>query len=445
MPTAYSRVTLVNGTRRVDLALPDAVPLSDVMPQLLRFCAPEERPEEPASWTLGRLGGPNLSLAQSLTDAAVADGEVLELRTATAAVHSAYVEDVRDAVEDAVDESGQQWRSRTTVGFSLALGATVLALTALLPAARQPRDAVTLTLAIVVAGLAVVAGWWAARLDHRYAAWAMLATAALWGGVAGWLAAQYPEGWSWAVSVAVALAAALVVTGVARAITTAATAHLAATALLCAAGLPIGALSLAGYDPATALRIDAVLAVLVIGVLPRMSLTVGGLASADYRVRNFGLVTGDQLAARIRQSTALLSGSIPAVSLIGLAIGLVLTGSGSGWDRLLGLSVGLALILRSRAFSRIPHILPPRIAGLIVLVAQGLRLSQERMDGRWSAAVVAAVAIVLVALSAVPLSDISRARLKQLLNVAEMLVVASMVALAGGALGIYDWIREVIH
>jgi len=184
--------------------------------------------------------------------------------------------------------------------------------------------------------------------------------------------------------------------------------------------------------------------VLLVGVLPRTSLTVGGLAGADYRVRNFGLVTADELAARIRQSTALLHGGIAGVSVAGLAVGLVLTAGTSTWDRLLGLCVGLALVLRSRVFSRVPHILPLRAAGLVVLVAQALRAMREGPGAGPGLVVLAALlATVLVVLSAVPLSDVARARFKQVLNVAEMAVVVALVAMAAGALGIYHWVGQV--
>jgi type VII secretion integral membrane protein EccD len=448
VPTAYSRVTLVSGARRVDLALPDAVPLADVMPQLLRFCAPDEQPDRPVSWTLGRLGGPNLSLVQSLGDAAVADGEILELRPTSTVVFAAYVEDVRDAVEDAVDESGRQWSSRTTVGFALAVASAVLAGVALLPEVRQPRNAMVLSLAAAVAVLGVVGAWWADRRGHPQAAWASGAMAVIWGGLAGWLASLYPA-WPSAVSESVSLESALVgamaIAAIARLATAAVTVYLAAVVLLFVAGLPAAAFALLGWEPMAALRLDAVLAVLMVGVLPRTSLTVGGLAGADYRVRNAGKVTGEELAARIRQSTELLHGGIAAVSVIGVVAGLVLTLAPSTWDRVLGLTVGLALVLRSRVFSRVPHILPVRLAGLFVLVAQGLLAAREAVElGGWIIAVAAGLAVLGVALSAVDLSDVARARIKRLLNLAEMAVVVCMVAVAAGALGVYEWMGGVL-
>jgi len=442
---SYSRVTVVNGTRRVDLALPATVPLSDVMPQLLRLCIPADAAQEPVTWTLGRVGEASLGLTQSIHDAAIADGEVLELRATTVTTHPAHVEDVRDIVEDAVDESGLEWQSRTTVDFALHLAAFGLAAALLLPEVRQPRDPIGLALAATVAVLALCGGWWADRQGYHRAGWTLMATATLWGGAAGWLAGGF-AGWPWPALLASALTAALATAGLARLTTPNATAHLAATASLCAAALPSGVLALSGLDPADGARVVAVLSILVIGVLPRISLTVGGLAGADYRVRNKGKVSEQELARTIRHSDVLLHGSLLAVAVIGVVTGLVLTASGASWDRALGLAIGLGLLLRSRVFSRIPHILPLRVAGMIVLIAQGVReLREDAGAGAWSIAIAVGAATIVVAVSAIHLSEVARARLKQVLNLAEIVVVAATIPLVAGGLGLYAWMNGLIQ
>jgi type VII secretion integral membrane protein EccD len=442
VPTAYSRVTVVNGARRVDLALPSALPLSDVLPQLLDYCAPETRPERPAGWTLARLGGGTLSLADTLADSGVTDGDILVLRTGPDTVHPAYVEDVRDAVEDAMDESAQPWRPRTTVGFALASGGAGLALATVLPAAREPRAAAALVAAGLVAALLVAAGWWATRLGQPRVGMLLVAVAALWGGVGGWLLASFGE-WAPAAAAGSALAGAALVAAAARALSPVATGHLAALGLLAAAGTGVGATALAGADPLAGVRVAAVAAVLVVGVLPRVSLTVGGLASADYRVRNHGLVTAEELTRRITQSNALLYGGLLGAAVLGTAGGVLLAG-GAAWDRLLGVAVGVALVLRSRAFSRVPQILPLRIAGLLVLGVQGaLALHQVPGLRPWSVVLAAAVAAGAVAVSAVPLSEVARARVKQLLNRSELVAVVAVVVLAAAALGGFDWVDQL--
>jgi type VII secretion integral membrane protein EccD len=439
MTTAYSRVTVVTGSRRVDLALPSALPLADVMPQLLRFSAPDERPETPTAWSVGRVGGPTLSLTRTLGDSGVLDGEVLELRAGPDAVRPAYVEDVRDAVEDAVDASGRSWQPRTTVTFALLVAAAALTGAVLLPEARSPHDGVALGTAVATALLATTGGWWAERRGIAPAAATLLAVAALWGALAGWLAGSFTDASVWT-RTGGALLGGLLVTGAARLLTARATAHLAAAFVVtAAAALPAGC-AVAGADPRTGLRLAAVLGVLLVGVLPRVSLIVGGLASADYQVRYVGVLDRDALVRRFHRSRAMLHGGV--VGVVGTAaVAAYLLGERTGWDRALAVATGAALLLRSRVFSQTPFIVPVRLAGLGVLVVQGLRFLQAAPQLRpWTVALGAFGAALLVGVSAVPLSEVTRARYKQALNIVEMLVIAALVVLLIGALGTYDWV-----
>lgn len=442
MPTAYSRVTVVNGGRRVDLALPSALPLSEVLPQLLGYCAPDSPPDRPVGWTLARLGGSSLSLSNTLAEAGVTDGEVLELRTDRDQVHPAYVEDVRDVLEDRMDQTARPWQPATTIAFSLAAGGVGLALAVGLPQVWIAQSVPALITAVAVAALLLAAGWWAGRLGQPPVAWLLIAVAAGWGAVAGWLAATFPD-WPAAAMVGSALVGALLVCAIARALTPAATAHVATVSLLAGAGIAVGVTALAGVDPLGAVRVIAVAAVVAVGVLPRVSLTVGGLASADYRVRNHGLITGAELARRIEQSGALLYGGLVGVSIAGVASGVLLAMTGSIWDRLLGTVVGLVLVLRSRVFSRIPQILPLRIAGLAVVVVHGVQAAQQLPELVAWVVPIGAVAVALVAaISAVPLSDVARARVKQLLNRVELVLVVAVVTLAVAALGGFAWVAQ---
>jgi type VII secretion integral membrane protein EccD len=443
LSTAYSRVTVVHGARRVDLALPSTLPLSDVLPQLLGYCAPESRPERPAGWALARLGGTTLRLADTLADAGVTDGEVLELRTGSDRVRPAYVEDVRDAVEDTMDETAPPWQPGTTVSFALVTAGAGLGLVALLPAAREPRAPGALLAAALVAALLVAAGWWAGRRGQPRVGMLLVAVATGWGGVGGGLAASFPD-WPPAAVAGAAAAGAALVAAVARTVTPVATAHLAGLSLLAAAGLATGATALAGLDPRSGVRVAGVAAVLLVGVLPRVSLTIGGLASADYRVRQHGLVTGEELARRVDQSNALLYGGLLGAAVLGAASGVLLVTVGSGWDRLLAVAVGAALVLRSRVFSRIPQIVLLRLAGLLVLAVAGAATVAEMAALRpWTVPLAAAVATGTVAAGAVPLSEVARARVRQLLDRAELVAVAAVVTLAAAALGWFGWVATL--
>lgn len=442
MTSTYCRVTVVSGNRHVDLALPSVLPISDVLPQLLRYCTPDDRADHPAAWTLAKVGGSDIDLEHSLDDAGVLDGDVLELRSAETAPRQAYVEDVRDAIEDVVDESGGVWDTRTTRSFVLSVASIGLALAALPSFARRPEDVRVIAGGLVVAALATAVAGWSKDRAHAVATQLMLATGCLWGGISGWLFATR-SGWPGVVPLATGLVLALLIAAGGRAITTLATPHLAAL------GITTGAATLAGvavsvWEPLTPERVAGVMAVLVVGVLPRASVSVGGLATADYRVRKSVRITQQELADRVRLSSALLLGGVIGAAAVGAAAGVVLCAAESLWDRLLAVTIGVALLLRSRVFSQILHLLPLRIAGCVVLAATGIRIGALPEVQPWFLLAAAAVAAGLVALSALPLSDITRARVKRVLNWSESVVVIAMIALGAAAIGLYDMVADTM-
>jgi type VII secretion integral membrane protein EccD len=442
----HSPVTVVADRRRVDVALPRTVPVGDLLPQLLALCGAESSGAEPARWTLTRVDGRELAADRSLDDAEVLDGEVLALHARPSTVRPAYVEDVRDAVEDAVDSSGRRWTPRATMRFALLLSAAGLAATALVPLAAGAESGAVAGPA-VGAGLAAAAGvggaWWATRHRSRDAAYALAAVACLWGGVTGALLA----GW-WALTAvpagAVAVAVALVAAAAARLATPYGTGHLALVVVLAAAAWGLAAAVGAGADLMAAVRVEAVLAVLVVGVLPRVALTAGGLGFADYQVRHAGALTRSAFADRLRDSGALLIGTLLGIGVVGAGLGLLLTFSPGTWDRWLGLLVGLGLVLRSRVFSQVPHVLPVRLAGVAVLAGNGVRLVLESPATRpWVTMFAVLAALLLVAASVIPLSEITRARVRQILDLTEMAVVVALIPVLAGAHGLYRTVAEL--
>jgi len=446
--TAYSRVTVVSGQRKVDLALPSALPVADVVPQVLRFCASPGDTNPPTAWTLARLGGAPLPLSQTLAEAGVLDGEVLELRGQSSAVQPALIEDVRDALEDSVDAAGGWWTPRTTVTFALSAGALLLAALAGGTQADLGGLSATGSSAIVTALIAALTALalcgWAAQVAHQWTAQLCAAVAMVWAYLSG-VAIGQAASMRTAAQLIVALCLLALVAAGARAFTAAATPHLAVATVLVLTGLSVAIVELAGVDVAQVRRAAPVLGLLAVGVAPRLSLSVGGLASADYRVRHAGQLTDQQLAARYRQSNWLLLGALVGIALVVTWAGWHLTFSSNGWDRYLALNIGLVAVLRSRVFSRVQHLLPLRVAGAAVLALQLVRLSDDLSDlRRWLVAAFALAILFWVAVSSIPMSDITRARVKRVLNIVEFLLVVDMVVLAFGALGVFAAFEEVV-
>ncbi len=85
-----------------------------------------------------------------------------------------------------------------------------------------------------------------------------------------------------------------------------------------------------------------------------------------------------------------------------------------------------------------------RLAGLLVLALHGLRYVRETPALRpYLLLLCGAAAALVLAVSAVPLSEVTRARLKEALNRLERLVVVAMVVLMAGSIGVYQWVDRI--
>jgi hypothetical protein len=134
----HCRVTVVAPTRRVDVALPEDVPLAELLPEILRLAGdPLPTPTAVAAALTGYVltgeDGTALDTSVTLTDQGVVHGGVLRLRRADDTPEPAVHDDIADAVAEAVIAGGAQWSTaalRVTalavVAVASALGAVVL-------------------------------------------------------------------------------------------------------------------------------------------------------------------------------------------------------------------------------------------------------------------------------------------------------------------------------
>jgi type VII secretion integral membrane protein EccD len=456
--TSYSRVTVVSGTRRVDLALPSSLPVADVVPQVLRFCAPEESADGPLEFTLAKIGGQSLSLSQSLGEAGVHDGDVIELRAFSAPSRPAFVEDVRDAIEDSVDTAGGVWTTRSTVTFVIGATSGVLLLLLVAPLAQavvavvagtpiDPWDHQRSLSGLVAAAVLVGATWVGTRWAAPWVCFLSSAVAGLWA-LSGAAEMVLRSGGSLEAALSVGFGASAVGVGGMRLLTRRAMPLLAASVVLLVASVAVLVGTSLGAEAGVMVRVVVLLAVLSVGVMPRVSIAVGGLSSADYRIRNSGRMSGSALAARLQESSGLLLGALYGVAVLVAAVGfwLALRPHAWGhdlWDGLLSVSLAAALLLRSRVFSRTVYMLPLRLASLVVMLGVLVQLAgeDETLD-TWLTAVIAGLGVVVLGVSILQLSDVTRARVKRALNVVEFIVVVDLIVVTMGAVTLYDWLRD---
>lgn len=442
MLTAYSRVTVVASGRNIDLALPNSLPLADVLPQVMRYVDTSEQDENsaPVAWTLGRLGGASFSLSQTLSESGVLDGDILELRSQSQDMRPAMIEDVRDALEDSVDAAGGLWTTRTTGSYAVLMGSFALAF---LGVAAMIRGSVDPIPAFLVAFTGLGATWWAAEYARAFDAQMAGIVTMGWAAVGAAAIDSTTLHWAW-LPVVLASGAALIAAGLARLLTVVTTGHVAFAAVLLVAGMCEVIAALTVIPVAQERRVVPVLAILVVGVLPRVSLSVGGLSSADYRVRHVSHLSTESLRSRYRDSNAILVGCLTGIAVVVMIAAVANDINGSDWDRTLALSLGVAAVMRSRLFSRSQHMLPLRIAGPVVIAAVCLRWAMDYPDVIiWTPLIVAALMAAGTGMASLPISQITRARIKRVLNILEFLVIVDLLVVLCGAMGVYDQVGGI--
>ncbi|WP_436525676.1 type VII secretion integral membrane protein EccD [Actinoplanes sp. HUAS TT8] len=451
MDTGLARVTISAPQRRVDVALPEHVPLAELLPEVLKHAGEDlaDAGERHGGWVLRRADGAALEVGRGLYPQGVRDGEVLHLGPAHDDWPELEYDDVVEAIAEGARRRGGVWTPAATRMSALVAAGVILTLG--LSALRgDPTGWIGLGLAtlLVLAGTITSRAYGLATPAVVLGAFSMPYA---FSGATAWVA---EPGRPWisgpallAGSIAVLLAA------------TAGGAGVAAGARIFTAGATVGLLgaatgltTLAGGPAAGAATL---LAVLVCGValLPMLALRLGrtptppdtlpddtlddpaGAALEAMRRRPDRAV----VFAAARRADEFLAGLLlgHAVLVAGAAAALAVIGTPAA--RILLATGGLALLSRSRLFRAGRHRLPLLAGGLAALVALGTGLLAAAPA---SARPVVTVGCVLLALTIVaagvtwsdrpPSRSLSRAA-----DLLDVLATVSVIPVACAVAGLY--------
>jgi type VII secretion integral membrane protein EccD len=469
-----ARVTISSAQRRVDVALPEHVPLAELLPEVLRHAGEglADDGERHGGWLLRRADGEPLSAAQGLFPQGVRDGEVLHLVPAQAQWPELEYDDVVEAIAEGARRHGTAWSAAATRTGALA-GAGVLLAAGLfgLVAAGvgfTAGPAVGLGAALLLALAGVVAsraygdgnagtalGGYA--MPYAFVGGALLVASADSTGVLApvrWLGApQALVG-----SVALLLIAALGLVGVA--------AGLRVFAAGCTVGLLGAGTALLGYALSAEGAAAVLISVLVcgIGVVPLMAIRFGKLpmppvtlptgtdAAADFSAAP-GATSGLDAArdrpdrgvvfAAVSRTEQLLTGMLIGHAVLCVVAGLVLVVSGGFAGRLLAAVSAVALLLRCRLFVTTRQRLPLMIAGLLVFgvltAALVWRAEPGELIGYVAAGIV--VSLVVIVAGATYAERPPSPYLGRMADILDTLVVISVIPVACAVLDLYSRVR----
>ncbi|GDY57099.1 hypothetical protein SVIO_077220 [Streptomyces violaceusniger] len=121
-------MTVVAPDSRIDVALPEDIPVADVYPEILRLTGQTQPAGAPTGYHLVRRDGTVLDSGRSLLAQQVLDGELLALRPFAESLPPAVYDDVSDAIASAVTRDRTLWNDRFLRAAGLLGGALLLIL-----------------------------------------------------------------------------------------------------------------------------------------------------------------------------------------------------------------------------------------------------------------------------------------------------------------------------
>ena len=437
------RVTVTSGVRRVDLVLPGAVPVAELLPELARSVGLLDPGTVYGGYRLVTAEGRRLAGDSGLTLQGVEDGGVLTVTAGIDEEPPRVYDDVVEAMTDVVERDLKPWEpasgrrtALTAAGLLMALGAVAL----LIQRDSTLAAAAAVTVAVALAAGAVVLS---RAQREREAAVSVAWISAGYAAVAGLMLA--PEESFFEAPVACAGGAALL------------------AGLVCLVGLGpgrtlvlppvvIGAVFLvtglinrnADFDPAVVLVVALTLVVMAGSIFPWLALGVTGTTVDQlYTVADITADPEEIDPARVGADARLAHEILVAISAtVGLLLVLVapLAVSLGLFGTLLALMCCVVVMLRTRQYRTGTEVLVGLGSGILGLAS--IAVSLLFMHPSWqptTAVVLAAAGAVLLVATLLPATpSVRRGRLGDL---AETVALLSLLPLVVLATGVFDAIR----
>lgn len=440
--TGTRAITICRGSRRVDVRLPAAVPVAELMPGLLDLLdgdLPSQSSAShgaPRSWELVPVGRPPLDWGHTLVDAGVSDGDVLYLAAEKTAATGAAIYDVADLAAARTELAGPSFGPEHAAAMWPAAAGLAGLAAGVAPFLGLDLHPWALTVAAVVL-LAVTA---IQRIQPLPATPAGRLVGAGVPAVAVGLSASAAVGWLDGQSPAVAAGTGGAIAAVLGVGLWAATEQRLIGAVAAAGGLAVGLA--AGLDAASLSATEVALAVgglafVAIGAVPRIAVVTGGMGGLDVLVRTGGSPSDAAIDQSVSRSHQILTGLLTGCALAaGAAVVTLAAGSPSAIVVAALLAIGL--LVRAQAFTRPSHRvvvrLPALAAGALIPAVAGVPVE------------IVAVAAVVLPIAVAAGLNVSwprqvPAQLRLAVGWLEIAVVIALVPAIAAAAGLFTWLN----
>ncbi|MDB1089727.1 type VII secretion integral membrane protein EccD [Streptomyces sp. ACA25] len=466
--TGFCRVTIAATGKRIDLALPEDIPLADLCPEILRLADQPPADGAPVGYHLVRRDGTVLDGSRTLAAQRVLDGDVLALRPFADSLPPPVHDDVTEALAEAVMHDRRLWDDRSLRTAGLTGAAVFAALTAVALWFAEPArhdmhglpGIVAGVLALLFVSFAVVrARVYADRACALALGLAALPHALVAGTGALPMAAGHGAG---RLELLLGCVAVLLVCVPLMAAVPDAGGPFTAAAAAAGVGLVVtfGAI-VTDARPVAAAAVCAPAVLGALAFLPGLSarlvrLPIGYAAPpTGYDAletdpaAEAGPVDSARIAGQARRGHQVLLGLAGGCALSAVVAAGVLGFSGDGWAQLLALATGIALLTRARLFRYAVQVAALLTAGAVALALLVLGFAVGTPAGSGSAELrtvwLTAVLTLFVAVLAAVALIVPRSGLTpvwgRVLDLTEGAVLLSLVPLALAVLDVYSAAR----
>jgi type VII secretion integral membrane protein EccD len=478
--TGFCRVTVVAPDSRIDVALPEDVPLADIYPEVLRLSGQTQTEGAPTGFHLVRRDGIVLDSGLPLAAQQVRDGDLLSLRPFAESLPPAVYDDVADAIATAVETDRRFWspelmRISGLIGAVLLL--TLMGFALWFSDVLHDMHGLPGLLSGVTAVVLVALSGVRARVYSDHAAAVALGVSALPHALiagSGILPVEHPGmfigGSPGRMQFLIGCITVLVISVLLVGLLPENDSIFVASAFLAAAGTlaTFAAVLMPDTAASSIAAVTGAAAVAVIGFLPALSarfarLPVGFHAPGQASTRERGAdpaaereaVEYERIAAQARRGHEVLVGLVGGSAAVIVGAGAVLGFSDRTWAEVLALVIGIATMLRARLFRYSAQVFCLFIAGLLTLglLILGVALHTPAFirsmgDGPaadirtvWLSSAIAIAAAILVAIAlVVPRLGVSPFW-GRVLDLVDGLVLISLVPITLAVLNVYAIVR----
>ena len=418
----FLRISVLGSTHNADLVVPSDQPATTLLPQFLGLLGEPHGPQ--GTYTLTTALGEPIDLHRPMGEVGLVDGAVLRLSQETETPPVPVVSDLVDATAE--HEASGLWvaASRGWVLSVCSALMTVVALVFLL----LPRGPYALDVGVGAAGLYVVS--MLCRILRKDLAWAYFIAAGVVGIWWAWL--QLMTGTSPLTVLLILLVAQLISLLV----------H-TRQRFAYAIGLVVLAVSTGAWwlihflvvEPVRAGAITATLALLLLGLAPRLALSIAGVFKADDAVGHGASMALSEVVSRLNRAHQVLS--VAVVLLAGLwTLGILPvagTAIGNVWALAMTASLVVAWTLRGRHFPLTTERTAIYVAALIATSA----VAWSQRTTPWAPIAAAALALFLAVMLFVRTSDLAAAQLRRIATWVETAAVILTVPVLVGMFDLY--------